>query len=370
MLGKATLTDTLRRLALCAWLLTGCQSTPDRPAVPPPAPVLPPPPPPPAPEPEPLLDSLTDIVLALQDGDERIAERSLQALLDQGQNSAIANKLLRQIQTDPQQLLGAEHDTITVMAGDSLSMLAQQHLGDPLLFYALARYNEIKIPRLLTRGQSLKIPRNYAAAGQGSGRSDLRSEKERLATFLLASGERREGWQTLLQAARENQLSTQGQQQLFALSLELAEASLAAQRGEEALATLQSARSAFAEDEQRSAQLAKQLQRTRARIKLQQSAAAEADNDLAIAWQLATAAVAVDPEYTAATDTAARLKAALVEQLHEDALRHWRDREVRASIALWEQLLRVQNDFEPAIVYLQRAREMAAKLEPAQKGSE
>ena len=348
---------------LCILLLASCQSTPDKPVEPPPAPVLPPPPA--KPEPTLVLDSLNDIILALQDGDEAIAARSLQAMLEQGRNQNIANKLLQQIQTDPEQLLGAEHETITVMAGDTLSMLAQQHLGDPLMFYALARYNNIEIPRLLTRGQSLIIPRNYDRGGNSLSGPEQRSEQERLATFLIASGERREGWQTLLQAALDQQLSASGQQQLFTLSQELAEASLAAQRGDEAITTLQSARAAFTDDA-RGRQIEKFLLRTRARAKLQQSALASANNDLATAWQLAAEAAAIDPDFPAAGTAAASLKSNLVQQLHEQALRHWRDREVAQSISLWEQLLAVQADFAPASVYLQRAREMAARLKQSQ----
>jgi len=361
MHGAATLITALRLMLLCTLLLAGCQSTPDKPAVPPPAPVLPPPPPPPEPEPETVLSSLNDIVLALQDGEKALAERSLQTMLDQGLNKTTAGKLLLQIQTDPEQLLGAAHKTITVHAGDTLSLLAQQHLGDPLLFYALARYNNIAVPRLLSRGQSLNIPLNYRRQDSQLVTTDQRSDQERLATFLLASGERREGWQTLLQAAQDQRLSAQGLQQLFALSLELAQASLDAQRGDEAIKTLQSARTAFAADE-RGRQIDDTLLRTRVKSRLQQSAAAAADDDLEKAWQLATEAAAIDPDFSPAGDEAARLKVVLVQQLHENALRHWRDREVTESIQLWERLLAVQPDFEPAQVYLQRAREMAAKL--------
>jgi len=37
-------------------------------------------------------------------------------------------------------------------------MLAQRFLGDPYSFYALARYNDIKVPRQLAAGQVLRIP--------------------------------------------------------------------------------------------------------------------------------------------------------------------------------------------------------------------
>ncbi len=348
---------------LCAMLIGGCQSTPDKPDVSLPEPVQPPPLPPPSePEAEPVLTSLNEIILALQDGDEAIAERSLQTMLAQGQNLSIADKLLRQIQTNPEQLLGAEHDTISVKAGDTLSLLAEKHLGDSLMFYALARYNSIDKPGQLQRGQSLNIPSNYGRKDINSGNFVQASKQEKLATFLIASGERREGWQTLVQAALKQQLSAQGQQQLFALSLELAEASFTAHRGNEAIATLQSAHAAF-NDVKRREQINSALLRMRARIKLQDSAEAASSDRLATAWQLAAEATDIDPGFTAASEAEARLKAELVQQLHEKALRQWRDREVTQAIRLWEQLLTVKPDFEPAAVYLERARAMAAKLD-------
>jgi len=361
--GAAQQIPAVRLCLLCVMLMAGCQSTPDKPDVSLPEPVLPPPPPPPSePEPEPVLTSLNEIILALQDGDEAVAERSLQAMLAQGQNAGIADKLLQQIQTNPEQLLGAEHDTISVKVGDTLSLLAEKHLGDPLMFYALARYNSIDKPGQLQRGQSLNIPSNYARKGISSDNILPASKQERLATFLIASGERREGWQTLVQAALKQQLSAQGLQQLLALSLELAEASLAAHRGNDAIATLQSARAAF-DDVERREQIDNVLLRMRARIKMQDSAEAASNSHLATAWQLAAEATDIDPGFTAASEAEARLKAELVQQLHENALRQWRDREVTQAIRLWEQLLTVKPDFEPAAVYLQRARAMAAKLD-------
>ena len=360
MYGAAQQMPALRLCLLCVILMGGCQSTPDKPDVSLPEPVIPPPPP--EPEPEPFLTSLNEIILALQDGNEAIAERSLQTMLAQGQNAGIADKLLQQIQTNPEQLLGAEHENISVKAGDTLSLLAEKHLGDPLMFYALARYNSIDIPRQLQRGQSLNIPINYGRKDISSDNIVQASKQEKLATFLIASGERREGWQTLVQTALKQQLSAQGRQQLYALSLELAETSLTAQNGDEAIATLQSARAAF-DDIKRREQIDDVLLRMRARIKMQDSAEAASNNHLATAWQLAAEATDIDPGFTAASEAEARLKAELVQQLHESALRQWRDREVTPAIRLWEQLLAVKPDFEPAAVYLERARAMATKLD-------
>jgi hypothetical protein len=70
----------------------------------------------------------------------------------------LAQSLLKQIQTDPQTLLGREHFNYRVEPGESLSRIAGRFLKDVHLFYALARYNDIKVPRQLQGGQMIKVP--------------------------------------------------------------------------------------------------------------------------------------------------------------------------------------------------------------------
>ncbi len=349
-------------------LLNGCQSTVEKPVVPLPAPVLPPPPPAPPPVAEPVVTDLHEIIQLLQDGNTELVERSLQAMLaqpdGQNQNSYTVRLLLRQLQTEAQTLLGSEHKIITVQTGDTLSVLAQTHLGNAMLFYALARYNDIEVPRLLEKGRQLKIPLDYKSDRAGHAAStevDQRSALERVATFLLASGATREAWQTLLQAAAKQQLSDDGWQQLFQLSQDLADAAIHDKRANEAIDTLRQARKVFPEGNY-GAQLQASLTRIRSMAKLQQSADALDGKNLEAAWQLAAEAKAIDPDYPLAVDEAANLKTALIQQLHENALRHWRDRELDDAIKLWQKLLSIQGDFEPAEVYLQRARAMQDKL--------
>jgi nucleoid-associated protein YgaU len=45
-----------------------------------------------------------------------------------------------------------------VAAGDTMSGLAARFIGDPLMFYALARYNGLASPKALAVGQTVKIP--------------------------------------------------------------------------------------------------------------------------------------------------------------------------------------------------------------------
>jgi tetratricopeptide (TPR) repeat protein len=94
----------------------------------------------------------------LESGHEEQAQAELQRALALDPNHKLALSLRRQITDDPVAMLGRESFAYTVRARDSLSGLAGQFLGDIHLFYALARYNGISVPRQLSAGQTLKIP--------------------------------------------------------------------------------------------------------------------------------------------------------------------------------------------------------------------
>ena len=66
--------------------------------------------------------------------------------------------LLRGITADPQTALGSESSPYTVQRGDSLGSIAKRFLGDICEFYILARYNQIKVPKQLSAGQTIRVP--------------------------------------------------------------------------------------------------------------------------------------------------------------------------------------------------------------------
>jgi LysM repeat protein len=95
----------------------------------------------------------------LDQGDEQRAEVELRAALEeQPNNNSAAQRLLQQITDDPRTLLTGAPRPYTVRQGDSMSALAERYLGDALMFYALARYNDLEAPNQLSAGQRLMIP--------------------------------------------------------------------------------------------------------------------------------------------------------------------------------------------------------------------
>jgi tetratricopeptide (TPR) repeat protein len=55
-------------------------------------------------------------------------------------------------------VLGSEYFDYTVRSGESLSLIAERYLGDPLEFYILARYNGIDNPSRLDVNQTIRVP--------------------------------------------------------------------------------------------------------------------------------------------------------------------------------------------------------------------
>ena len=166
-------------LALVAGIgLSACTAPAPQPAsAPPPAASAPvaapaaapaPPPPPPA-EPVPAgpvsasqAQQAQRMALAavemLEQGHEEQALAEIRRAQQTDPANRLAQSLLRQVQSDPQQLLGRESFSYRVQPGESLSRIAGRFLNDVHLFYALARYNDIKVPRQVQEGQLIRVP--------------------------------------------------------------------------------------------------------------------------------------------------------------------------------------------------------------------
>lgn len=99
----------------------------------------------------------------LQAGKEDEARAELERALALDGSNGLAQSLLRQITTDLAEV-GRESYAYTIKPGETLSLIAQRHLGDVYAFYLLARFNGIKVPRQISAGQALRIPGRSAPA--------------------------------------------------------------------------------------------------------------------------------------------------------------------------------------------------------------
>lgn len=104
----------------------------------------------------------------LSEGEEIEAMVEIDAMLAINPNDATALKLRNQVLVDPEKILGESYIPYSVKPGETTSSLAQIHLGDPLLFYALSRYNKLEAPNRLMAGQTLKMPNGFVKPSQVS----------------------------------------------------------------------------------------------------------------------------------------------------------------------------------------------------------
>lgn len=109
--------------------------------------------------------SMSTVLDHLQAGQEDQAEAELTRILQSDPNNRLALSLMRQIKDDPVASLGRESFAYRVQPGESLSRIAQRFMNDLHLFYILARYNNIKVPRNLAGGQTIRVPGKAPATG-------------------------------------------------------------------------------------------------------------------------------------------------------------------------------------------------------------
>jgi hypothetical protein len=117
-----------------------------------------------------------DVIADLNRGDPVAARRKLTAILRRRSDNNIARQLLAQIDTDPRVLLGTESYGYTLRQGESLSTVAGRALGNPMLFYALARYNNIAVPSSVVPGQTIQVPGRRPAPPAPAPRVQPRTE--------------------------------------------------------------------------------------------------------------------------------------------------------------------------------------------------
>jgi tetratricopeptide (TPR) repeat protein len=143
---------------------SGVPSTSPVPAPLPPAPApLPPSTPSLPPDPKAAQAAAQTARDLLDAGQEEQARAEIERALALDPGNRLAMSLKRQIEDDPFVVWGRESFTYMVKPGESLSKIAAIYLRDPLLFYFLARYNDIKVPRQVAGNQTIRLPSKVAS---------------------------------------------------------------------------------------------------------------------------------------------------------------------------------------------------------------
>lgn len=329
----------------------------------------------------PAAGSIGQAITLLQDGKEARAETLLADILERNPGSSTAKLLLAQIRQPPEELLGESFEEVEIQPGDSLSAIAGRTIDNELLFYSLARLNEIEIPRLLRPGQRIRVPAVRAveteiieSAAEDASAIDQpeqppdqqppgHDELAATARDLLQRERYRQAHALLLSSARAGRLEAEGGALLASASVALARAACRRDDPEQALKVLNQA-SPWLSESAEEGPFADQRDHVEARLALGRAGQAVVQEDYAAAFEslLRARELAADLPRTHGRKLE-QLESALVEHYHDGAVSAWRDQKVERSIDLWERVVRIDPGFEPAVRYLERARRVRTELQ-------
>lgn len=328
---------------------------------------------------EPAAPSIGQAIAHLQEGRVDRAEAVLDAVLEQQPGQGTASLLMRQIREQPEALLGEDYIEIEVEAGDSLSVLADRYAGNPLLFHSLARLNDIERPRLLRPGQRLRVPGavrepEEAPTESAAAHTDETSADETGASAtpaaraarLRSEGRHDRAYALLLSEASAGGLGRAGQMRLAELAIELSAAARQDDDPERAIRILDQVEP-WLDEPARPRAFARERAQVEARLVVLEAQSLVARNEYDAAYELLDSHGALGADESSDTDGARELPDALVQALsdhyHADALTAWRDQQVSESVRLWQRVLQIDPEFEPAAVYLERARRVQQRLD-------
>ena len=367
-------------------ILTGCAGNPFADPEPEPEPQPVPEAPPPAPPPpEPQLSAreyVTRAIDSLQDGDSEAARADLNQALILSPRNSMARDLLAQLDVDPETAFSAESFEYTVVPGDTLSLIAQRFLGNPLQFYLLARYNDIEKPALLAVDQTLRIPGSAPdekaaqttsaqpaepdppvsqspsamppATGAPANRTDVQ-EPTALAeestnvdypvAYRLFENRDYAGAISVLENSAADEVS---RALLVSSYRAYAEQLTAQERLPEARSVLASASALDPGDESTIMALAALDDRIEANLLFDQGMVEMRDAEYAKAYESFSEALIYQPDNAQASEQRALAGDKLVELYLQQAEQHVAEQEINAALALWNKVLEIDPDNEQA----------------------
>ncbi|MGK7297459.1 MAG: hypothetical protein ACNS61_16835 [Candidatus Wenzhouxiangella sp. M2_3B_020] len=310
----------------------------------------------------------------LQQGDLEEAEEILVRLHQQRPGSAVVGRLLEQLRKPVEELLPPPYREVRVEPGQTLSEIASEELDDALMFVALARLNDIEVPARLAVGDSLRVPETAVAdveriAPPVRAETDERPKQEltvddieTVAEYLALSGQPEQARRMLIELIGDRDAPMSSRRLLARLTLEESRDLRQAGAPDAARAILDETL-AVLDDRESFAGLFEARERLRTRAQVEQAESAREEGDLVEAYEIALRAAGNAPPDSRAAALAGELRDELIDRYHNDALLAWRDRDVDRAIRLWQTLLDSIPEFEPAQVYLERAKRLRQRLD-------
>jgi len=327
-------------------------------------------------DPGPTADSVGSAMNLLQEGHEDRAEAMLERIAGESPDDPTVQLLLAQIRRPPEELLGERYEEVEVRRGESLSAIAGRTIDNELLFYSLAKLNDIEVPRLLRPGQRLKVPRIDIAEAEETIKEEPEQRPESSSPALpdsdqfeqtaqrLVDEERySQAYALLLTAARAGKLPKTGASLLSEAAVGLSAAACREDDPERAGKYLRQAEP-WLEGAAEREEFTRQQRHVEARIKLDEAEQHMSGGEESAAFDALMAMRELDAELARThPQRLDRLETTLGNYYHDLALSAWRDQQVERSVELWDRVVKVDPDFEPAKRYLERARRAQRELE-------
>ena len=317
-------------------------------------------------------------------GQQEKAIGQLRQAREQNPRSRTVKKLLKQLETDPQEYFGKEYFEYRVRKGDTLSELAKRFLGDELEFIALTRYNGLAKPSLLVANQTLRIPGSDAATDDDPKTddevpaevpadetpsepvSDVPSDQMAYETAygMFEQGDYA-GTIAQIESADPDSAPPEGRLKQLLLNAYGAEAGIlsAGERWEEARDMLKKASALGPEDQSVAEQLLLVETGMTARDLFIKGQKMRRYGNLAGAqarFSRAADLVPDNPDYAYAEK---QVRTELVESYHRQALSHYRREQLDEAQAYWEKVLRIDPDNKIAPGYLSKVEEIRLRLQ-------
>ena len=306
-----------------------------------------------------IVTDLSTILQDLQGGAFEQAQTALKAYQQQHPNSQIAQRLLEQLEQDPVDVLGAESHNYTIAPNDSISEIAAEQLGDPLLFVALARYNDIQNPSRIMAGQTIRIPSGFNR--QPTADEQIELSREQTPPLQALTSVQPEADEAPSDDPAEPFNPQDREQAITALIDE--------EHWSRALNLIEQTR----QEQGQSAHedwLQPLEQRANAELWQRRGAVLEQQGQTAQALDAYARAVAYQPELSPAAERHTALRDEKISQWHQRAVVLYRNQQLDDALALWDQVLELNPEYAPARSYKGRAQELQRRLQQIQNTSD
>ncbi len=303
------------------------------------------------------------VLTLLESGQAPQARAEIIAYLEDRPRSQTVRGLLRQIDTPIEEYFPSESFTVVLEAGESLSTLANKYLGAVYEFFALARYNNIEVPRNTRIGQTIRIPATPGALAAHAGTEETAPEEEVPVVEVAETVEEPvepepPATEVIEQLSTAEQLTRMLEEEEFAAAVSLISSmpELISDNADVAL----SAYLGHAQLEDTSDQDAAESLYSAGTLFI----SSERDDE---ALDVLSQAVNRDPAHTGAMEALGELRQRLADGYHREASAAFRAQELDKAIEIWDRVLEIMPDHGSAQVYRAQALELKARLDSLQQ---